>query len=179
MTLGAMFPDTPPRRRITFSEASLRAIAGGWKNQTRRLAVRASPSNHRERKESVWTRAKPGDLLLAARSPFLPIRCLLRVTGVRRERLHAITDGDAMGEGVKLLTNSAGYAYTADLNDPELYADDAVSAFRLLWERVHGPGAWEANPEVVVLTFEHARQDGVRQSTRGAATRGRDEVPHV
>jgi hypothetical protein len=31
------------------------------------------------------------------------------------------------------------------------------AAFALLWNSLHGPGAWDANPEAVVLQFRVAR----------------------
>lgn len=58
-------------------------------------------------------------------------RLTLVVTETRTQKLHDISDDDIKAEG----------------------ASDKES-FALLWDHIHGKGAWDANPFVVALTFE-------------------------
>ncbi|MCA3109876.1 MAG: hypothetical protein ING91_19265 [Rhodocyclaceae bacterium] len=63
-------------------------------------------------------------------------RIELEVTDVRVELLQDINAEDAWREGV---------AYSPDV--------DPVQGYRELWEQLHGPGAWDANPWVWVVEF--------------------------
>lgn len=65
-------------------------------------------------------------------------RITLKVTGVKVERLNDISPTDAEEEGVK-----------CDMS-PRTFVDH----YRNLWERIHGPGSWEANPWIVAISFE-------------------------
>lgn len=78
-------------------------------------------------------------------------RLTLVVKDVRRQRLQDITDADAMAEGI----------YHDPVKHPSLpwrAAPNAVpwtrprDAFAWLWNQLHGPKAWTANPEVIALT---------------------------
>lgn len=66
-------------------------------------------------------------------------RITLEITGVRVERLQEISEEDAIAEGCQCsgvpasLTNRGAYAK--------------------LWESLHGPGSWDANPWVWVIEF--------------------------
>lgn len=68
-------------------------------------------------------------------------RLTLTVTDVRVQRLQEISEWDARAEGVSLPQN------------PQSYRTPCRLEFANLWSRIHGDGAWEANPEVVALTF--------------------------
>lgn len=90
-------------------------------------------------------------------------RITLEITGVRVERLQDISEEDALAEGIYRVKIGSGY--------PDLFAPDETSwqeaveqqqqtyetakdAFVALWESIHGPGSWEANPFVWVLEFK-------------------------
>jgi hypothetical protein len=77
------------------------------------------------------------------RSPiFMPrwaSRITLEITGVRVERLQQISDADALAEGCS----------TADMRN----GDSLASVYTRLWESIHGPGSWDANPWVWVVEF--------------------------
>ena len=67
-------------------------------------------------------------------------RLTLTVTDVRVQRLQEISETDALAEG----------AMTE-------YGEGSVishrRAFNLIWNHLHGPGAWDANPWVAAYTF--------------------------
>jgi hypothetical protein len=62
-------------------------------------------------------------------------RITLEITGVKVERLQALNEWDAFSEGAPACEGSH------------------VAAFAGIWESIHGPGSWAANPWVWVLTF--------------------------
>lgn len=77
-------------------------------------------------------------------------RTTLRVTAVRVERLHAITEADAIAEGCDPVP-----AHGADAGPREAGGHwSARVAYRNLWESLYGPGSWALNPMVSVTTFE-------------------------
>jgi hypothetical protein len=63
-------------------------------------------------------------------------RILLEITDVRVQRLQGISDEDARAEGY-----DRSHAFPREW-------------FALLWERIHGPGSWHANPWVWAITFQ-------------------------
>lgn len=79
-------------------------------------------------------------------------RLTLLVTDIRVQRLQAITDEDAVAEGVRRV----GYRWEV----PGICTTpvSAVDAFRCLWEYINGPGSWEANPWVFAITFERVNE---------------------
>jgi hypothetical protein len=69
-------------------------------------------------------------------------RITLAVEAVRVERLQDISEGDSEKEGVtrpNRVLEDDGTSYT--------------DGFAALWEDIHGPDAWDANPWVSVTTF--------------------------
>lgn len=75
-------------------------------------------------------------------------RITLEVTGVRVERLQEILEADAIREGV-LPVDMKEWLKPADCHS--LFPHQL--AFRRLWDRINGPGSWEANPWVWVVEF--------------------------
>ena len=72
-------------------------------------------------------------------------RLTLIVTDVRVQRVQDINRGDAMGEGCPFPNMAAG-------PDPREW-------FRAIWNSIHGPDAWAANPWVAALTFTTHHQN--------------------
>lgn len=81
-------------------------------------------------------------------------RITLRITDVRVERLNEISEADALAEGVRRWPDGRYSEHNAPLSANELAAADPVNAYRALWERINGPGSWDANLWVWVVTFE-------------------------
>jgi len=73
-------------------------------------------------------------------------RILLEITGVRVERLHDISEADAIAEGVSVHPDHHG--------KPRGSIYSPVQAYRDLWESINGPGSWDANPWVWVIEFK-------------------------
>lgn len=88
----------------------------------------------------IWKRSK----LPSIHMPRAFSRLTLIVTDVRVQRLQEITSADAIAEGCTPYANSA----TIDCGTPDPRDD-----YRALWDRINGPGAWEANPWVAAYSF--------------------------
>lgn len=76
-------------------------------------------------------------------------RITLEITGVRVERLQAISDQDAKAEG-------------AEPREPVTASGICIPGqyrlgFRDLWESINGPGSWDANPWVWVVEFKRVQ----------------------
>ena len=80
-------------------------------------------------------------------------RLTLIIEAVRIEPLQSISRSDAIAEGLRLSSNALEEFWRW----PEPY--DAghwlspPAAYRWLWEQLHGVASWEANPDILVLTF--------------------------
>lgn len=89
--------------------------------------------------------------------PKAAARIWLRVTEVRVERLQEITEADAKAEGVENIMGthySPAYAnYSETANDCPYFINPRHS-FNSLWQSIHGPESWQANPWVWVVSFE-------------------------
>lgn len=76
-------------------------------------------------------------------------RITLEVTGVRVERLQDISQADAVAEGAPPSHPSI------DRVSREFgFADFPRSWYGQLWEQINGPGSWQANPWVWVISFK-------------------------
>ncbi len=76
----------------------------------------------------------------AIHMPRAASRIDLELTGVRVERLQAISASDAIAEGIPR-------------GGPENPDGIEQREYRALWDQINGPGAWNANPWVWVLSF--------------------------
>lgn len=82
-------------------------------------------------------------------SIFLPrwaSRITLEITAVRVERLQDISEADARAEGC-----------TGHWVEEAPAADQARFDYRELWEQINGPGSWDANPWVWVVSFKRVK----------------------
>lgn len=82
-----------------------------------------------------------GQTRVAIHMPRWASRITLIVTAVKIERLQAISEADAKAEGVE---------------STAFHRDDRPLSicFSLLWESLHGAGAWATDPEVVAIAFK-------------------------
>jgi len=79
-------------------------------------------------------------------------RIALEVTGVRVERLQAITAEDAKAEGVTVPRCSCeACSHTSAICPAD--ATSYVEGFRDLWCKINGPESWQSNPWVWVVSF--------------------------
>lgn len=76
-------------------------------------------------------------------------RITLEVTGVRVERLQDISAADAIAEGIE----AEGDEWRDYLMPHTQCCLTPRSSYRTLWESIHGPGSWDANPWVWVIEF--------------------------
>jgi hypothetical protein len=82
-------------------------------------------------------------------------RLTLEVQATRIERLQEITEADCVAEGapiIQLVGNPADDGPMVKLKD-HIYGTPRTW-FRELWDSLHGAGAWDTNPEVVVVAFK-------------------------
>jgi hypothetical protein len=78
-------------------------------------------------------------------------RIWLEVTEVRVERLHDITEEDAIAEGVEKL-NNWWKDYTSDQDAYDMQT--AMCSFDSLWKKINGEESWNENPWVWVVSFK-------------------------
>lgn len=71
-------------------------------------------------------------------------RMIVTITDVRLQRLHDITEEDALAEGVDPVNDPEGDCWTDG---------KARTAYEFQWGELHGWNAWERNPVVVARTF--------------------------
>jgi hypothetical protein len=81
-------------------------------------------------------------------------RLTLTVTDVRVQQLLDMSEDDAIAEGIAQ-NHPGGWWSGADYQA----APTARAAFALLWNRLHGEDAWDANPHIVALTFSVERRN--------------------
>ncbi len=106
-------------------------------------------------------------------------RITLKITGVRVERLQAISEADAVAEGATMRPSCNGFRHAnpgwsmdwsrvgefsrfataaqrgqkAPLTEGDISLTTARYAFANFFDRVHGRGFWDANPWVWVIEF--------------------------
>lgn len=91
--------------------------------------------------------SKPYKNCVSIHMPRWASRLTLTVTATRIERLQAITEADAMAEGIHLDPLDGHFGCDGQ------YRPRASHEFANLWRSLHGPDSWDANPEVVVIGF--------------------------
>lgn len=118
-----------------------------------------------------------GVLLNKMFMPKYAARLWLEIVGVKVERVTEITPADALAEGIDLPVPAGceaagrkfpdGFEAWSEKRKDEWFqatarsiyfarcadAEDHITAFRDLWESIHGRGSWSLNPWVWALTF--------------------------
>lgn len=80
-------------------------------------------------------------------------RITLEITGVRVERLLAISKADAMAEGLVEIDRNGVLGFGLHESDP-LAWHCPVGRYQMLWESINGLGSWDLNPWVWVIEFK-------------------------
>jgi hypothetical protein len=108
-----------------------------------------------ERRDTRWKGAF-GVTRPSIHMPRWASRITLRITDVRVERLQDISDADAIAEGGTEAEPGWWTHEGLQLNSPgsNRFGGTPIDSYRALWEQINGPGSWDANPWVWVLSFE-------------------------
>ena len=99
-----------------------------------------------------FDRCDPGPWRPSIHMPRWACRLVLEITDVRVERLQAISEADAIAEGLTQ-TETGGW-----LPGP---CDHPEWAFHQLWNQVYGESAWDSNPWVWVIHLKRVEVSGV------------------
>lgn len=105
----------------------------------------------------------PGRFRQGRHMPRWASRITLTVTEVRVQRLQEISEADAVSEGCPL--DPFYHDTTADGSNPHMVKIDTAKWisprgwYHRLWDSLHGPDAWDANPWVVAVSFTVDRRN--------------------
>lgn len=102
-----------------------------------------------------WERSQPGKWRPSIHMPRWASRITLTVTEVRVQRLQEISAADSIAEGVECDTCTA--MGQSACRGRGCFA--SIEAYRHLWNSLHGPDAWGANPWVVAVSFTVDRRN--------------------
>ncbi|NTX54830.1 hypothetical protein [Myxococcus sp. CA039A] len=83
-------------------------------------------------------------------------RLALEVVSVRPERLHDITEDDALREGIQRYQGPLRWVRFLDAVTGEASHNTARDAFQALWTSINGAESWDANPWVWRVEFARA-----------------------
>ncbi|QAA74173.1 ASCH domain-containing protein [Klebsiella variicola] len=112
-------------------------------------------ANYPEHVPSIYENVPPAEEIRWTPSIHMPrtaSRILLEITGVRVERLNAISEEDARAEGIiDGGCLNCGEPEPCGCANPE---PDATDAFAYLWQSIYGQENWNANPWVWVIEFK-------------------------
>jgi hypothetical protein len=91
-------------------------------------------------------------------------RTFLEIVSVHAERLHDITEEDAIGEGIQPIYKTIGVRFGKSAYGKPIHFRNytkkgeikltAIESFKSLWESINGDGSWQANPWVWVVRFK-------------------------
>lgn len=88
-------------------------------------------------------------------------RIWLEVVSVKVERLHDISEQDAIAEGIEPVAEGWKNYYKASKFGTNFCWPTPYHSFQSLWETINGLESWELNPWVWVVEFKRIeRQDG-------------------
>lgn len=104
--------------------------------------------------------------------PRFACRLVLEITGVRVERLHKISEADAVAEGIpeesEPCEQCGDCGWLCIGGEPQQCdalgcGDGAIDGYRALWEQLNGAESWDANPWVWVVEFRRIEDGGARE----------------
>lgn len=87
-------------------------------------------------------------------------RLLLEIVSVRVERLHAITEDDALAEGVRESSLGDGLTFIGPNGGGKIPRSAAppLLLWEFLWRGINGDASWDTNPFVWVVEFKALSQ---------------------
>jgi len=98
---------------------------------------------------------------LARFMPRSACRNVLKITGIRIERLQDITHDDSMREGIMPVCDVSGKEFGwLDYTEPDSLPFDynkPRASFKSLWDTINGPASWHENPWVWVIEFKRVQ----------------------
>ena len=116
------------------------SVRNSWTEQTHRVPV------------SVCNKpATPEKWTPSLHMPRWASRILLEITGVRVERLNAISEENAASEGVAQFRGGFWKHYQPGWTQHQL---SARGSFVTLWKSIYGEESWNSNPWVWVIEFK-------------------------
>jgi hypothetical protein len=140
-----------------------------WAREALDLGDRAYPIGHatyaadgsdvdlRPEGAAVWAGDYKRQSVPSIHMPRWASRLTLHVTNVRVQRLQEISEADAVAEGCDPYMPGHGCATEAEARALRAegfpYSRDYRSGFQVLWNSLHGPDAWDANPWVCAVSF--------------------------
>lgn len=87
--------------------------------------------------------------------PRVACRLNLKVLSIRVERLHDITEEDAIREGIEVLhKDGEPVFYKNYLPVDTIATTNPLASFLSLWVSINGPKSWDSNPWVWRIEFE-------------------------
>lgn len=117
-----------------------------------------------------WRQHKEGKGRPSIHMPRWASRLTLTVTEARRQRLHELTEADAVAEGIAISESDDDGGQWWSVDGLPTQHRSAGEAYAALWDHLHGPGQWTTNPEIVALTFTvHYRNIDAMPATQLAA----------
>lgn len=159
---GIMHVEGDPRPRVTIgrviTKQEVRWATGDrlWVRENHRLtdcpcteACRGAGHVWYDADASGYRNVASNKLRPSIHMPRWASRLTLIVTATKIERVQEISNEDALAEGVL----DAGKYFYGDGEKPVHFGVGAAHAFRDLWTMLHGCDSWDANPEVVAISF--------------------------
>lgn len=89
--------------------------------------------------------------------PKAAARIWLQVEEIKVERLHEITEEDAIAEGVQFITRTSGICFMDYTIGEYIFPMTAKNSFKSLWKKINGNDwtiGWDLNPWVWVVKFK-------------------------
>ncbi len=142
--------------RLWVRESLFKHDMEGWRYSADKSAVSLHKDHPGVSAMISWAHHKKGWSAPSIHMPRWASRLTLIVIGTKVERLQDISPDDAWNEGVERRSRSVRqmWLFGADAAEREaIYKRACVWEFEELWKTLHGPDAWDANPEVVAVSF--------------------------
>ncbi|ECM8230956.1 hypothetical protein YG56_21095 [Salmonella enterica subsp. enterica serovar Kentucky] len=119
------------------------SVRNSWTEQTRRVPVAVC---NKPAIPEKWTPS--------IHMPRWASRITLEITDVRVERLHSISERDALREGLFQLPASGRYCLQPGMQYFGMASSSAKEVYSWLWASIYGEESWAANPWVWVIEFK-------------------------